>query len=196
MIGINSPGIINSRMPIRTLADLKGIRMRASGGLRSKVGDSLDAVPMAIPPTTVAESLSKGVIDAAVAEWLFVETFKVDEVVSNHFEIPLGSSAPMVVMMKSKYVALPPAARAAIDKYSGEPFVRKLIEIFEAMDSATRQRVSKDARASVTTPTQEEMRLWRKRTDPVVQAWRQESAQNERVFQAFEAELKKVRGAQ
>ncbi len=196
MIGVSSPGIINSRTPIRTLADLKGIRMRAVGALRSKVVDSLGAVPVALPPTSVAESLSKDVIDATLGEWLFVETFKVDEVISNHFEMPLGSNALMVAMMKSKYDALPSAARAAIDKYSGEPFVRRFIEVFEVQEGATRDRVSKNVRARVTTPSAEEVNTWRKRTDPVVQAWRQESAQNERVYQAFEAELKKVRGAQ
>ncbi len=196
MITTNSPMFINSRTPVRSLADLKGLRVRTAGSMRIKALESLGAVPVAVPVTTVAESLSKGVVDATLGEWLFVETFKVAEVVKNHFEMPLGSSAIMVTMLKSRYDALPAAARAAIDKHSGEPFVRKMIEIFEVMEGSIRERVSKEPRSRVTVPTADDISTWRKLTEPVVQAWRQESAQNERLYQALDTELKKVRAGQ
>lgn len=193
LIGTNAPGFIHSRSPIRSLADLKGSRMRAGGVWRAKAVEALGAVPVALPATVVAESLSKGVIDAALAEWLFVQTFKIDEVVANHYEMPLGTSVLMVIMQKTKYEALPSAARAAVDKLSGEPYVRRMIEVFEATEASTRARVAKSQRASVITPSAAEMAEWRKLTDPVLDLWRRESAANERVFQGYTAALKSIR---
>ena len=189
----NAPGFIHSRTPIRSLADLKGTRLRTSGVWRAKAVEALGAVPVAIAPTSVAESLAKGVLDAVLAEWLFVQTFKIDEVVSNHYEMPLGTSVLMVIMLKSKYEALPAPARAAIDRFSGEPYVRRMIDVFEATEESTRARVAKSSRASIATPSAADVAAWRKLTDPVLDQWRKESATNERVYQAYTAALPSVR---
>lgn len=193
LLGTTSPQFINGRTPMRTLEVIKGKRISAGGPVRAKTLDALGAVPVQLPPPAIAEALSKGVIDAVLGEWNYVQTFKVDEVANDFFELPLGSDVLMVIMLKSKYDALPPAARSAIDKYSGEPLVRRLIELFETNDRAVRERVAKDGKRAVGTPSAETVAAFRKVTDPVVTSWRKENPQNERRFQAFEAEVAKLR---
>jgi TRAP-type C4-dicarboxylate transport system substrate-binding protein len=195
LLGTTSPQFLNSLAPINTLADLKGRRVSGLGPIRTKTLDSLGAVPVPVAPPQVAEALSKGVVDAIISEWNFNVTFKVDEVASNFYEMPLGCDALMVIMLKSKFDALPAPARAAIDKHSGEALVRRLIELFESSDAAVRERVSKQTKKRITTPTTETIAIWRKMTDPVIEGWRKESAQNDRLFQGLDAEIKKVRAA-
>ncbi len=54
-----------SKVPIRTLEDLKGIKMRSPEGLAAEVFSRAGAAPVALPSSEVYTSLDKGVIDAS-----------------------------------------------------------------------------------------------------------------------------------
>ncbi|WP_300514978.1 TRAP transporter substrate-binding protein [Aliiroseovarius sp.] len=66
-IGATSGGLeaFVSKVPIDSVADLKGIKMRAPEGLVQKVFAAAGAVPVNLPGSEVFTSLDKGVIDAA-----------------------------------------------------------------------------------------------------------------------------------
>jgi TRAP-type mannitol/chloroaromatic compound transport system substrate-binding protein len=53
-----------SRKPIRTLADFKGLKIRATPGLQTAVMKTLGASPVYVPADEVFTSLDKGVFDA------------------------------------------------------------------------------------------------------------------------------------
>ena len=58
-----------TKKPIRTLDDFKGMRLRfASPTVRDLVG-ALGATPVGVPPTEIAEQLSKGTIDGAFMDY-------------------------------------------------------------------------------------------------------------------------------
>ncbi|MGI9452864.1 MAG: TRAP transporter substrate-binding protein [Geminicoccaceae bacterium] len=54
-----------SKVPIRTLEDLKGVKMRSPEGLAAEVFSRAGASPVALPSSEVYTSLDKGVIDAS-----------------------------------------------------------------------------------------------------------------------------------
>jgi len=56
-----------SAKPIRTVADLKGVKIRSPEGLASEVFKRAGAAPVAIPFSEVYTSLEKGIVDAADA---------------------------------------------------------------------------------------------------------------------------------
>jgi TRAP-type C4-dicarboxylate transport system substrate-binding protein len=60
------PGIVTRDRPIRTLADLKGLRIRAPTELL-RVLDALGADPVNMPMGEVYSALAKGVIDGVIA---------------------------------------------------------------------------------------------------------------------------------
>ncbi len=66
-IGATSGGLeaFVSKVPIKTVADLKGVKMRAPEGLVQKVFAAAGAAPVNLPASEVFTSLDKGVIDAA-----------------------------------------------------------------------------------------------------------------------------------
>src|SRR5690606_24887589 len=66
------PGIVTRQRPIRTIADLKGLRLRAPTELLS-VLKNLGADPVNMPMGEVYSALAKGVIDGVVAP---VDTFR------------------------------------------------------------------------------------------------------------------------
>ncbi|QJW85347.1 TRAP transporter substrate-binding protein DctP [Ramlibacter terrae] len=145
-LGATPPVVIHANQPIRVPADLKGKRVRLSGDHLTKVVDALGGAPVQLGGGQIAEALSRGVVDMTLNNWGFVGDFKVNEVSSHHLDIPLGAVAVGIVMRQDRYAALPPQARAAIDKFSGEAPARKLGEAFDRQEKEVRERVSKSGK--------------------------------------------------
>jgi TRAP-type C4-dicarboxylate transport system substrate-binding protein len=193
LIGTVPANHIHSREPVKSLADLKGKKIRAGSSQIAKLVEALGAVPVQIGAPQVAESLARGVIDASLNEWNFVATFKIDEVVRHHVAVPMGTVAVMVPMMKAKYDSLPPQARAAIDKHSGEALARRFGAVVDKTNETTRDRVAKSGKNTVLVPPQAERDAWRVAVQPVTDAWRKAAPQNEKIYQAFTEALKQSR---
>jgi TRAP-type C4-dicarboxylate transport system substrate-binding protein len=62
MVITTGPGNIFTKKPVRTLNDLKGMQIRATG-LSAATLSALGAVPVAMPQAEAYESLSKGVVE-------------------------------------------------------------------------------------------------------------------------------------
>jgi len=59
----HGPGILASKKPVNTLADMQGMKIRATG-FSSKIVESLGASPISMPQGDTYEALQKGVVDA------------------------------------------------------------------------------------------------------------------------------------
>jgi TRAP-type C4-dicarboxylate transport system substrate-binding protein len=194
-IGATPPVVIHANQPIRLPSDLKGKRVRVSGDHLTRIVETLGGAPVQVGGGQIAESLSRGVVDMTLNNWGFVGDFKVNEVSSQHFDIPLGAVAVGIVMRQDRYDALPPAARGALDKASGEALARKLGEAFDRQEKEVRERVSKSGRNQVVAPSATELAEWKRAIEPVNAAWRQAKPRNERIAQAFNEQLKRLRAA-
>lgn len=78
---------------VHTLADLKGLKLRASSRTAAKTVESLGATPVSMPPAQMTEAISKGVVDGALAAWEVVPATKLDEVTQYHSVTPAGQPA-------------------------------------------------------------------------------------------------------
>ena len=192
-LGSTPPVWFHGSKVVRNPADLKGKRVRGSGDHMTKVIEALGGAPVMVGGGQIAEALSKGVIDLTLNNWGFVGDFKVNEVSSEHFEMPLGAVAVALVMKQDRYDALPKEARASIDKASGEALARKIGEAFDRQENEVRERVSKSGKNNVVRPTPEQMAEWKKQIEPINQAWKQASRRNERTYVSFTAELQRFR---
>lgn len=193
LIGNVPPVSLHGRFPIKSLADLKGKRMRAASTLTGKIVESMGAVPVLIGAPNTAEALAKGVVDGTLAEWNFIKTFKIDEVVQHHMALPLGATAVMIPMLKKKYDSLPPAARAALDKYSGEAFVKRFAAVADDASVSVPAAMAQRGKNTILKPDAATEDAFKKAVQPVTDAWRAQKPRNERVYQAFVAELERVR---
>ena len=130
--GAEDAGLMTRSKPIRSLDDLKGLRMRTPSAEQAKQLEVIGAVPIAMPITEVYQSLERGVIDGAMMSFSTIPDFRLGEVAKT-YTIPgplFGRSAFLVVMNKKKYDSLSPTARAAIDKLSGRQLSIKATEVY------------------------------------------------------------------
>lgn len=183
----------HGKSPIKSLADLRGKKTRASSSQAAKVLEALGAVPVQMGAPQVAESLARGVLDLSLNDWSFVATFRLDEVAQHHMAIPLGALAFMVVMQQSKYDALPPGAKSALDRYSGEALGLRFANAIDIAAGQYMEKSTKSGKGSLVLVPAAEQAAWRKLTDPVIAAWRKAKPGNEQVYQVFTEEVQKVR---
>lgn len=109
---------------VATLEDLKNLKLRASSRTAARLVEALGATPVSMPPAQMTESISKGVVDGALASWEVVPPTKLDEVTDHHSAIPAGQPAfsytvLAMLMNERKFNSLPEDLRAIIERNSG-----------------------------------------------------------------------------
>ena len=109
------PANIMSMKAVRSLADIKGYELRASG-TGAKILELLGAAPVAMPQSDVPEALQKGVIKGNVSSMEVLKDFKYAEYcrhVTSNVNLFVVSFA--VVMNKGKWDSLPAEVKKVFD---------------------------------------------------------------------------------
>ena len=106
--GGNFPGVLTVSRPVRKLADLKGLRLRAQSDAIDILRE-LGADPVNMPMGEVYSALAKGVIDGVVAPADTIKSLHFAEV-AHHFTIVRFSRGayPARAMSDAAYGRLPP----------------------------------------------------------------------------------------
>lgn len=94
--------------PVKTLEDLKGLKIRATGQL-SDIIKALGGIPVPLPMPDVYESLRRGVIDGVTVDLSTLKYWKFAEVTKNvtaHWQLGTGITF-YFVMNKGKWNGLP-----------------------------------------------------------------------------------------
>ncbi len=110
------PGVVTRERPVRSLADLRGLRLRAPTELL-RVLDRLGADPVNMPMGEVYAAMSKGVIDGVVAPPDTFASLHFGEI-AGHFStlaVPRGAY-PARAMNIARWNALTPRQRAVLDE--------------------------------------------------------------------------------
>lgn len=166
--------------PINSLADLEGLKLRASGRTIANTLDALGATPVSMPPAQMTESIAKGVVDGAVATWEVVPPTKLNEVTSYHTQLgkeraAFGYTVLAMLMSKRTYDRLPEDLRNIIDENSGAPLVRAFGEAWDKEMVRARSLVDDN---SVTELTDAQYNAMRERVRELPQQWAEGASEN------------------
>ena len=106
--GGNFPGVLTRTKPVRSLADLKGLRLRAQTDAIDVLRD-LGADPVNMPMGEVYSALAKGVIDGVVAPADTIKSLHFAEVARHFTALRLSRGAyPARAMSDKAWRRLPP----------------------------------------------------------------------------------------
>ena len=167
-------GLVHANKQIKTMGDLKGLKLRSPTRL---AGDALKAlgangIPMPIPQ--VPEALAQRVLDGCVVPWEVVPAIKVHELVKFHTEIAgsptLYTATFIIAMNKAKYDSLPADLKKVIDQNSGQAFAAAAGKMWDEQALVVEEMVRKRGN-TVTVLDKDEAARWAKATQPVVDAW-------------------------
>lgn len=195
-------GLIHAKRQVKTMEDLKGLKLRFPTRLAGEALKALGASPIGMPVPQVPESLAQGVIDGAVIPWEVVPSIKVHELVKYHTEIPgsptFYTATFMIAMNKAKYEGLPDDLRKVIDAQSGMALATEAGKMFDDIGLKISEMVKKRGN-TISAISEAEKARWMEATKPVVDNWiKQMQSRNldgAKLLEAAKASLAKFENA-
>jgi TRAP-type transport system periplasmic protein len=173
---VHGPGVIHTaEKPVKSVADLRGLKMRAPTRQVNKMLASLGATPVGMPLPQIPDALSKGTIQGCVIPWEVVPSVKVHELTKYHAEFdPAGgalyTTTFVMAMNKAKYASLPPDLKKIIDKNSGLETSGWLGKTQQAGDAAGRKAAVDHGNTIFTVPAAEAQEF-RRRSRSIEVEW-------------------------
>lgn len=122
----HGPGILHTKKPIKTLEELKGVKIRGTG-TTAKVASFLGATPVAMPMGDAYDAISRGVVEGIVCPMEALQGWKLGEVVKYTTQ-NYGSAYNMVffvVMNKNKWNSFTPDIQKTIEQINAEWIVKQ-----------------------------------------------------------------------
>ena len=116
----DSASLMAKSKPLRTMEDIKGMKIRTPSAAQTAQLEALGATPIDMPAPAIYNNLDRGVIDASMIPMSAALDFKLIEV-ARHYTIdaPLGRSPFLVAMNEARYQKLPADLRKVIDDTTG-----------------------------------------------------------------------------
>lgn len=171
----NDQGVIHSRTPIRSLADIRGQRIRFPSRI---TGDALKAVganAIGMPVPQIPESIAQGVLQGAILPWEVVPALKLHELVGSHTEFDPSlptfyTSVHCLVMNRARYQSLPADLRAVLDGLSGQTAAAMAAKAWDD-EAPVARKLATDRGNSIVVAGAEETQRWAAATKPVTDSW-------------------------
>ncbi|MBN9407906.1 MAG: TRAP transporter substrate-binding protein [Burkholderiales bacterium] len=176
---VHGPGVIHTAdKPVRSVADMRGLKLRAPTRQVTKLLGSLGATPVGMPLPGIPDALSKGTINGCVIPWEVVPSVKVNELTKFHAEFdPKGgclyTTTFVMAMNKAKYESLPPDLKKIIDNNSGMATSAWLGKTQQGNDPNGRKSAS-DRGNTIFTVGETEAQEFRRRSRAIEVEWMQD----------------------
>jgi TRAP-type C4-dicarboxylate transport system substrate-binding protein len=198
----NAPAQFFTRdQPIKTLDDLKGLKINGGGLYWKHVAERLGFAPMSLPFPEIYDALAKGVIDGNTVEWegqYIFRWYELDKCSMGGVNLYIY---PFIMCMnKKKWDSLPPDIQKIFNDFSGVKGAEMTGYIFDQHDLAAKKKIEEYVKKKGLPPVQfmsEEKRDELKaRLQPVIDLWlaemKKKGVPGEQILKDAEAMVKEL----
>lgn len=185
--------IFHTSKPMRSLSDIKGLKIRGAGPVYGSFIKHLGGVPIGMSVTQVTESISRGVVDGTLLGWGGALIFRIHNVTSYHYEAPLGISPFFLSINMAKWQALSQKSKAAINKYGGEYLARLGGKAFDDFGKRAFKIISKAGKRTINRATPAEIEAQAAAAKPVHDAWIKRKKDGAKKYAALQQILADIR---
>lgn len=135
-----SGDVLVCNKPVRTLDDVKGLKIRASGA-QQRIVNAMGAVPVALPPQELTLALERGGLDCAVMALNWMVSFGVQDVAKHVLDFSMGSSRGLglIVMRRQSWDRLTSEQRKILWKHAPLASARAVATSYVALDKRYRE---------------------------------------------------------
>jgi TRAP-type C4-dicarboxylate transport system substrate-binding protein len=187
------PHSIHTRQPITSLADLKGLNIRANNPTEAITFEKLGMRATIMPVNQISEGISKGLVDGAAVPPAMLNEFGVGRLTGYHYILHADAPSLALVMSSKAFASLPAQAQDIIRKYSGEWAVARSNEFFEAINEKSMTQLKSDPDRKVIFPSQAELPRIQAAFKEVIDEWDAKSPRNHQLLEMAKAEIEKLR---
>jgi TRAP-type C4-dicarboxylate transport system substrate-binding protein len=187
------PHSIHTRLPITSLADLKGLNIRANNPTEAATFEKLGMRAVVMPVNQISEAISNGTIDGAAIPPAMLAEFGVGRLASYHYIIHADAPSLALVMDRKTLAELPMRAREIIRKYSGEWAVARSNEFFRDVNTKSMEQLTSNPKRKVIFPSQTEIVRIQAAFSEIISEWEAKSPRNHELLEMVKVEIAKLR---
>jgi TRAP-type C4-dicarboxylate transport system substrate-binding protein len=169
-------GVVHASRTIKSIEDLKGLRLHVPNRLAGEAVRALGAQGVAVPTPQVPMAVTGHVIDGCLDPWDVLPGLKLLDALKNHTDFAesgLSTATFVLAMNKPAYERLPRDLKTVIDNNAGQAAAGMAGAMWD-LDAKTVTDMVRDRGDPVTMLTAEQVGLWRKATEPVIVAWQKQ----------------------
>lgn len=190
---MNANANIFSRKPIKSVNDLKGMKVRISGAVIGQTVKELGVVPVLMPPNEVVEAMGRGTIDALTTVPAALIDFGIDRVTNSDYLIQLGTNPFAILMNRKKFESMPKAAQDVILKYS-PGFINDIyVKNLSAFNDDAIGQFRADKKRTVVTPSEADLKVISAASEKVTAEWAAKDAHNAQLLAKARDILNQIR---
>jgi TRAP-type transport system periplasmic protein len=169
-------GIVHTTRTIKSLEDIKGLRLHVPNRLAGEAVKALGAHGVSVPTPQVPMALSGHVIDGCLDPWDVVPGLRLNDTLRNHTdfaESALSTATFVLAMNKAAYERLPRELKTVIDNNAGQVAAGMAGAMWD-IEARTVADTARDRGDAIAVLAAEEVAPWRRATEPVVVAWQKQ----------------------
>ena len=161
--------IFTTKKPIKTLEDLRGLRIRSPGPLQTITLKEFGAAPISMPASDLYDALQRGMVDGMLTDFAALKGFRFVEVVkyctlSNFYSLPMGYA----INLKT-WNSLPPDIQKVLEELGGFRFAEENAKSFDKNDLIGRD-LSK-GKVEMHELSAEQKKIWAAKFKDVNEKW-------------------------
>jgi TRAP-type C4-dicarboxylate transport system substrate-binding protein len=162
--------LYTSSKPVRTLEDVRGLKIRAPGPVQVSMLRALGAVPVTMPAGEMYDALERGVIDGLVTGLSAIKGYRLEQLVKHATLANSYVAAMIVAMNQQSYKKLSAEDRALLDSLTGKRMAMLGAKNYddEADDG---MEALKKVKANIYQLPPAEMEKWKQATAQVSREW-------------------------
>lgn len=166
---VSTPYQLFTNKPVHSIDDLKGMRIRATGGVQIKVIEALGATPVSTEDAELYEAMQKGTIDGFLYLYASAVGWRLWEVADYVTEISYAAGVGVIIMNKAKWEALPRDLQLIME-YATQDLGYWHAWSYQNLNDEAKQRFI-DGGTKIITVSSKEMDRITRAVQPVIKDW-------------------------
>jgi TRAP-type C4-dicarboxylate transport system substrate-binding protein len=187
------PETIHTRNQVKSIADLKGFRIRANNPVEAAALEKLGMAGVLMPVNQTADAIASGKLEGAAIPASPLFEFGIGRFATHHYLLGFGVAPLAVVMNRKKFESLPREARDVILEYAGEWTAARFSEGYEADNAEQVAKLRADPRRSVTDPSNGDVQQAEAVFKAVTNDWLARDPRNAAILAFAQSEIARLR---
>jgi TRAP-type C4-dicarboxylate transport system substrate-binding protein len=163
--------IVTKSKPVKTVADLQGLKLRATTGTATDMLIAWGGTPIAMGPGDIYQAMDKNVIDGCIWEYHGLSAFKVSEVANYYTEIPIFVGPFLIIMNNDSFNSLPDDLKKIIEDETGRAYSMELAASFQKVCDIDRADIEKNAKNTIIEPAGDDLAGFEQAADKYIEDW-------------------------
>jgi TRAP-type C4-dicarboxylate transport system substrate-binding protein len=162
--------IITADKPVRSLEDLKGMKLRSPSNEGNEIIKSWGATPVNMPSPEIYDALQKGVIDGALLPYSAIADFNLYDAMGYVTEGNFNTAGFYVMANKESWSKISPEDQQAIKELAGQRMSQMAGKAFDQRAAEAKQK-SIEAGIEIIELDEAELNKFKEASQGVTEAW-------------------------